>query len=50
MLESLDTLESSVRKSEAAIRVAQSKLAAQDSVIARYKADLGQASAEARRA
>ncbi len=50
VLESLDTLESSVRKSEAAIRVAQSKLAAQDSVIARYKADLGQASAEARRA
>ncbi len=49
VLESLDTLESSVRKSEAAIRVAQSKLAAQDSVIARYKADLGQASAEARR-
>ena len=50
VLESLDTLEGSVRKSEAAIRVAQSKLAAQDSVIARYKADLGQASAEARRA
>ncbi len=50
VLESLDTLESSVRKSEASIRVAESKLAAQDSVIARYKADLGQASAEARRA
>ncbi|MCP9824252.1 efflux RND transporter periplasmic adaptor subunit [Synechococcus sp. EJ6-Ellesmere] len=50
VLESLDTLESSVSKSEAAIRVAQSKLAAQDSVIARYRADLGQASAEARRA
>ena len=50
VLESLDTLESSVRKSEASIRVAQSKLAAQDSVIARYKADLGLASAEARRA
>ena len=50
VLESIDTLESSVRKSEAEIRVAESKLAAQDSVIARYKADLGQASAEARRA
>lgn len=50
VLESLDTLQSSVHKSEAAIRVAESKLAAQDSVIARYKADLGQASAEARRA
>ncbi|MFZ0409128.1 MAG: efflux RND transporter periplasmic adaptor subunit [Cyanobium sp.] len=50
VLESLDTLESSVRKSEATIRVAQSKLAGQDSVIARYRADLGQASAEARRA
>ena len=50
VLESLDTLESSVRQSAAAIRVAESKLAAQDSVIARYKADLGQASAEARRA
>ena len=50
VLESLDTLESSVRESAAAIRVAESKLAAQDSVIARYKADLGQASAEARRA
>ena len=49
VLESIDTLESSVRKSEAEIRVAESKLAAQDSVIARYKADLGQASAEARR-
>ena len=49
VLESIDTLESSVRQSEAAIRVAESKLAAQDSVIARYKADLGQASAEARR-
>ena len=50
VLESIDTLESSVRKSEAEIRVAESKLAAQDSVIARYKADLGQASAKARRA
>ena len=50
VLESIDTLESSVRKSEAEISVAESKLAAQDSVIARYKADLGQASAEARRA
>ena len=50
VLESIDTLESSVRQSEAEIRVAESKLAAQDSVIARYKADLGQASAEARRA
>ena len=50
VLESIDTLESSVRKSEAEIRVAESKLASQDSVIARYKADLGQASAEARRA
>ena len=50
VLESIDTLESSVRKSEAEIRVAESKLAAKDSVIARYKADLGQASAEARRA
>ena len=50
VLESIDTLESSVRKSEAEIRVAESKLVAQDSVIARYKADLGQASAEARRA
>ncbi len=50
VLESIDTLESSVRKSEAEIRVADSKLASQDSVIARYKADLGQASAEARRA
>lgn len=50
VLESIDTLESSVRKSAAEIRVAESKLAAQDSVIARYKADLGQASAEARRA
>ena len=50
VLESIDTLESSVRKSEAEIRVAESKLAAQDSVIARYKADMGQASAEARRA
>ena len=50
VLESIDTLESSVRKSEAEIRVAESKLAAQDSVIARYKADLRQASAEARRA
>ena len=49
VLESIDTLESSVRKSEAEIRVAESKLASQDSVIARYKADLGQASAEARR-
>jgi HlyD family secretion protein len=50
VLESIDTLESSVRQSEAEIRVAESKLAAQDSVIARYKADLRQASAEARRA
>ena len=50
VLESIDTLESSVRQSEAEIRVAESKLAAQDSVIARYKAELGQASAEARRA
>jgi HlyD family secretion protein len=49
VLESIDTLESSVRQSEAEIRVAESKLAAQDSVIARYKADLRQASAEARR-
>ncbi|MCP9775468.1 efflux RND transporter periplasmic adaptor subunit [Cyanobium sp. WAJ14-Wanaka] len=49
VLESLDTLEGSVRKSKAAIRVAESKLVSQDSVIARYRADLRQASAEARR-
>lgn len=49
VLESLETLESSVRKSQASMRVAQSKLVSQDSVIARYRADLRQASAEARR-
>ena len=49
VLESLDTLESSVRKSEAAIRVAQSKLAAQDSVIAKYRAEQAQAEVELRR-
>jgi len=49
ILESIDPLRATVRKSEASLQVAQRKLAAQDSVIRRYRADLGQAEAEARR-
>ena len=50
ILESIDPLSATVRKSEASLQVAQRKLSAQDSVIRRYRADLGQAEAEARRA
>ncbi|MCT0227636.1 efflux RND transporter periplasmic adaptor subunit [Synechococcus sp. CS-1331] len=50
ILESIDPLSATVRKSEASLQVAQRKLSAQESVIRRYRADLGQAEAEARRA
>jgi len=50
ILESIEPLSATVRKSEASLQVAQRKLSAQDSVIRRYRADLGQAEAEARRA
>jgi HlyD family secretion protein len=49
ILESIDPLGATVRKSEASLQVAKQKLAAQDSVISRYRADLGQAEAESRR-
>ena len=49
ILESIDPLNATVRKSEASLLVAQRKLSAQDSVIRRYRAELGQAEAEARR-
>jgi HlyD family secretion protein len=39
-----------VRKSQASLKVAERKLSAQESVIRRYRADVGQAEAEARRA
>ena len=40
ILESIDPLSATVRKSEASLQVAQRKLSAQDSVIRRYRADL----------
>ena len=49
ILESIDPLNATVRKSEASLLVAQRKVSAQDSVIRRYRAELGQAEAEARR-
>ena len=50
ILESIDPLSATVRKSEASVQVAQRKLSAQESVIRRYRANLGQAEAESRRA
>lgn len=50
ILESIDPLSATVRKSEASVQVAQRKLSAQESVIRRYSANLGQAEAESRRA
>jgi len=50
ILESIDPLSTTVRKSEASLQVAQRKLSAQESVIRRYRANLDLAEAEARRA
>jgi HlyD family secretion protein len=49
ILESAASLETSVREAAAAVAVAQRKLSAQDSVIARYRAQLSQAEVEMRR-
>jgi len=50
LLESIDTLQAAVQKSRAGIAVAERKLTSQDNVIRRYRAQLTQAKAEARRA
>ena len=50
ILESLATLQASVQQSQASIAVAERKLRSQDNVIRRYRAQLTQANAEARRA
>ena len=50
ILESLATLQASVQQSQASIGVAERKLRSQDNVIRRYRAQLTQANAEARRA
>jgi HlyD family secretion protein len=49
VLESAETLEQTVRQSEAAIATAQRKLVSQDSVIAKYRGQLAQADVELRR-
>lgn len=50
ILESIDTLQAAVQKSQAGIAVAERKLTSQDNVIRRYRAQLTQAKAEVRRA
>ena len=49
ILSSRESLERDVRSAAAAVEVARRKLAAQDSVIARYRAELAQAQVELRR-
>jgi HlyD family secretion protein len=49
ILDSQESLERDVREAEAAVQVARRKLTAQDSVIARYRAELDQAQVELRR-
>lgn len=50
ILESFDSLNATAQKSKASIAVAERKLRSQDAVIRRYRAELTQAKAEARRA
>jgi HlyD family secretion protein len=50
ILESFDSLKATAQKSQASIAVAERKLRSQEAVIRRYRAELTQAKAEARRA